>query len=100
MADREQQVSLTPSQLAKAKDAIDLLSSLTSPGTTTQNRVGECSRESARPSDAGPSRTSDLKRADEGTLISVLISFLEQARQGQLILISCFLDAIFSMSRN
>ena len=51
---------LTPSQIAKAKDAIDLLSSLTSPSATTQpqSSVGG-------PSDTGPSRTAaPLKRAD------------------------------------
>ena len=38
----ERQLSLTPSQLAKAKDAIELLSSLTSP-STVHNSGRECS---------------------------------------------------------
>ena len=59
--------ALTP-QLAKAKDAIDLSSSLTSSGTSI-DQVGECSHLSSQPFeshrsqpfDAGPSK----KRTDE-----------------------------------
>ena len=51
MAEREQPLSLTPSQLAKAKDAIELLSSLASTSQNFGGRGGEFNRSLSGPSD-------------------------------------------------
>ena len=95
MAEREQPLSLTPSQLAKAKDAIELLSSLTSTSTSQNSgaRGGEFNRSLSGPSDAGTSRSSfgsgpsdagtsrsdaDLsrKRTDQGEALFILFVYV------------------------
>ena len=95
MAEREQPLSLTPSQLAKAKDAIELLSSLASTSTSQNSGARGGPREFNRslsgpdagtsrsfgsgPSDAGTSRSdADLsrKRTDQGEALFILLVYV------------------------